>query len=133
MGTQEDLPVKAPKKERKKYEKTVFLLTCKEKTAVQKREDKGLLAGLWEFPNVPGRLSPDEAVRQAEGWSTEPEAPLRSLERVHIFTHAEWDMTCYIIPCRKMPDTFHWVNPSEMNTEIALPTAFRIFWEAYNG
>ncbi len=129
-GTAAFLPVRSPKKERRVYEKTVFYLLCDGKVAVRKRENRGLLAGLWEFPNVPGRLTPDEAVRLAETWSARPEAPLRALERVHIFTHVEWHMTCYELPCRKMPDTFTWVGQAQLDAEIALPTAFRIFSEA---
>lgn len=131
-GTAAALPVKSPKKARRVDEKTVFFLQCGEKTAVRKRSERGLLAGLWEFPNVPGRLSPDEAVRQAEAWDTAPEAPLRALERVHIFTHAEWHMTCFVIPCRNMPGLFTWAGPAQFKTEIALPTAFKIFLEAVN-
>ena len=131
-GTAESLPVKMPKKERTQYEKTVFILHCQGKFAVRKRAESGLLAGLWEFPNVPGRLHPDKAVRRAEAWGVFPEAPTRSLDRVHIFTHAEWHMVCYIIPCKNAPEDFHWVTPDEMNDVIALPTAFRIFWDAYS-
>ncbi len=129
-GTAASLPVRTPKKSRKIYEKTVFFLQKENKIAVRKREDAGLLASLWEFPNTEGRLTPDEAVRLAEDWGTEPQAPLRQLERVHIFTHAEWHMTCYEIPCRQTPDLFTWAEKEQMETEIALPTAFRIFWEA---
>lgn len=44
------LPVKTPKKARKIEHKTVFLLECNDQIAIHKRGDKGLLAGLWEFP-----------------------------------------------------------------------------------
>ncbi|MBE7063696.1 MAG: A/G-specific adenine glycosylase [Ruminococcaceae bacterium] len=128
-GTAASLPVKIPKRTRRIDEKTVFFLQCGERIAVRKREKKGLLAGLWEFPNVPGRLSPDEAVRQAEAWGAAPEAPERALERVHIFTHAEWHMICFVIPCRNMPPRFTWASPAQFRTAIALPTAFRIFLE----
>jgi len=51
-GTAEALPIKKAKKERKIEEKTVFLLLRDGKVALRKREEIGLLAGLWEFPNV---------------------------------------------------------------------------------
>lgn len=34
-----------------------------EKVAIGKREDKGLLAGLYELPNVEGHLDADEVVQ----------------------------------------------------------------------
>lgn len=129
-GTASLLPVKTPKKNRKIYEKTVFYMQSGDKIAVRKRAEQGLLAGLWEFPNVEGRLSPDEAIRIAESWGAEPQAPLRQLERIHIFTHVEWHMTCYEIPCRKIPAQFTWAEKEQLKNEIALPTAFRMFWEA---
>lgn len=55
-GTAETLPVKKAKKERRVEEKTVFLLMRDRKIALRKRPKTGLLAGLWEFPNVEGTL-----------------------------------------------------------------------------
>ena len=37
-------------------ELTVYLLLQDGKAALRQREDRGLLAGLWEFPHVPGEL-----------------------------------------------------------------------------
>ena len=48
-GTQLLRPVKAPKKEKRAEEKTVFILRCGEKIAVRRRPAAGLLAGLWEL------------------------------------------------------------------------------------
>ena len=56
-------------------------------------------------------------------------APERALSRVHIFTHAEWHMVCYCIPVKKAPDIFMWADKEKLESEIALPTAFRIFLE----
>ena len=64
-GTAEDLPVKGAKKPRRVEEKTVFLLVRDGKIALRKRPGTGLLAGLWEFPNVEGAL--DEAAAGAAG------------------------------------------------------------------
>ena len=58
-GTAEALPVKKAKKARRVEEKTVFLLMKEGRIALRKRRETGLLAGLWEFPNVEGTL--DEA------------------------------------------------------------------------
>ncbi len=45
-------PVRAEKKGRRVENLTVYVLKCGEKYALKKR-GKGLLAGLWEFPNEP--------------------------------------------------------------------------------
>ena len=60
MGLAKASPI--AKKPRRAEQKTVFLLTCGDRTAVRKRPAKGLLAGLWELPNVDGFLEPQPAL-----------------------------------------------------------------------
>ncbi len=121
------LPVKAGRKPRRIEEKTVFYLTCSGRLAVRRRPEQGLLAGLWELPNVPGHLPPQEAVRQAEAWGLHPEQLEKQLTRTHIFTHVEWRMICYVIRCGATPDAFIWADAAALQQAIALPTAFRMF------
>ena len=58
------LPQRIEKKARRKESYTVFLLCCDGKYAVRKRQEKGLLSGLWEYPNAAGILETDAAVAQ---------------------------------------------------------------------
>ena len=120
-------PVKAPKKPRKNAEKTVFILRCGDKFALQKRADRGLLAGLWEYPNVPGHLSVEEALRWAEECGVHPTSPDKVVEKIHIFTHIEWKMLGIYINCSAMPGAFVWATAEELTEKYALPTAFRQF------
>ena len=60
--TAERLPVKSPPKARKQLDMTVFILSCDGKYALEKREDQGLLAGLWQFPNDQGYMDVPAAV-----------------------------------------------------------------------
>ncbi len=128
-GVAATLPKRTPKSARAISEKTVFYLYKDRTIALSKREEKGLLAGLWELPNTEGKLSVGDAVRLAESWGLAPDAPVRSLERVHIFTHVEWHMRCYYIPCKKMPSSFVWAKEEDLETAFPLPTAFRMFLE----
>ncbi len=128
-GTAASLPKKSPKKERRIEEKTVFFLTADDSLALLKRKNEGLLASLWELPNTKGHLSPRDAVRYLEDKGLMPEAPSREVRRIHIFTHVEWHMVCYYIPCRAKPDNFVWADRTALETEYALPTAFRMFLE----
>ncbi len=124
-GTVMSLPVKQPKQAKKQQELTVFHLTCGDTIALRHRENKGLLAGLWELPNLPCRLSDVDAVAQAEDWQTKPSALLRASERSHVFTHIKWDMTCYYIVCQEQPSCFTWVDRQLLSDTYALPTAFK--------
>lgn len=121
------LPVRRAKKARRREALTVFILRCGEKTALRRRPDSGLLAGLWEFPNVPGHLDAAAAVAQAEAWGVRPLDIERELRRSHIFTHVEWDMRCFYLRCAAAPAGFVWAARAELDGEYALPTAFRMF------
>ena len=128
-GTAEALPIKAPKKEKRQEDRTVFILRCDGRYALEKRPDNGLLAGLWQFPNVSGKLEPHEALTELERMGLHPKALLRQIERKHIFTHIEWDMRGIYIEVSQEHKRFTWLDPEEINEQAALPTAFRQFWE----
>ena len=122
-------PVKEAKKPRRIEEKTVFFLQCGGQYAVRKRPETGLLAGLWELPNVEGTLDAQQALALLDSWGLVPEELTRTRERTHIFTHVEWRMRCYDIRVSMPADSFTWVSGTRFQQDIALPTAFRIFWQ----
>ena len=47
-----EIPVRVKKQKRKIENKTVFILKYKNEIAIRKREETGILANLYEFPNV---------------------------------------------------------------------------------
>lgn len=128
-GTAASLPVKAPKKTKKEEEKTVFILSCDGCFALTKRPDSGLLAGLWEFPNVPGNLDMPQSLQVLEGWGLRPRQLLRQVQRQHVFTHIRWQMQGLYLEVAEKSDRFIWLRADEIREQAALPTAFRQFWE----
>jgi len=50
------------------------------------------------------------------------------VQKTHIFTHIEWQMFGVYLTCEAMPERFVWKTAQELETEITLPTAFRMFW-----
>lgn len=128
-GSAQTLPVKAPKKEKRTEGKTVFLLSCQGFYALHRRENTGLLAGLWEFPNVSGALSAEEALRQIEQWQLEPRELKKIIHRKHIFTHIVWEMEGVYAEINRKDSRFVWMTAEQLEGEAALPTAFRQFWE----
>ncbi len=123
------LPVKKQKKPRRIEERTVFVACCGNQYAVCRRRNTGLLAGCWQFPNTEKKLTAEEAMQTARQWGLQPSELLRTVDRVHIFSHVEWHMRGVYFLCRETPETFQWVTPEEIETEISLPTAFRMFWQ----
>lgn len=128
-GRAEQLPVKNPKRQRKVRDMTVYILRCEGKYALRKRPNKGLLAGLWEFPNVPGRLETRDALEVLEQKGLRLKELLRQVERKHIFTHEEWLMRGIYAEVSTQISEYDWYTPEQINREIALPTAFRQFWD----
>ena len=128
-GAAEELPVKTPKKDRRIEEKTVFILHCDHRYALQKRPNKGLLAGLWQFPNVAGTLTLDQALAHVEQMGIKPKEILRTVERKHIFTHIEWKLHGVYVEASNTNDEYIWLNVEQIRSQTALPTAFRQFFE----
>ena len=127
-GTAEILPVKAPKKARRVEDKTVFLLLRNGRVALRKRPDTGLLAGLWEFPNVEGALDEAAAPAAVSAWGLEPKEWKNKLAARHIFTHVEWHMTGYTLEVAgDGPAEFEWVDTASLETH-AVPSAFARYY-----
>lgn len=131
-GTAEQYPVKSPKKQRKAQDLTVFILSCGDFYALQKRPETGLLAGLWQFPNLPGHLETADALEAVGRFGLNPREIYRQVERKHIFTHIEWHMRGYFIEVAQPAGDFTWLSSDQVEASAALPTAFRMFWEEHD-
>lgn len=132
-GTAEHLPVKEAKAPRRHEEKTVFILSCSGRYALCKREETGLLAGLWQFPNTEGKLSTEDAISRVEEMGLKPAEIIKQVERKHIFTHVQWDMCGIYLEVKEENGAFTWLTPEQIRKEAALPTAFRKFWDEAEG
>ena len=128
-GTTGEFPVKLPKAKRRVEEKTVFILSCDGAYALEKRPDKGLLAGLWQFPNISGHFSVPELLAEVEKLGLQPRELHKEVTRKHIFTHIQWNMKGIYLEVADCGGSFCWFTPEEINEQAALPTAFRQFWE----
>ncbi len=128
-GRETDYPVMPEKAPRRVQPRTVFLLEHQGKIALARRPDKGLLAGLWEFPNVEGTLTKEQVLRQAAAWGCEPVDALPCGQAVHIFTHLEWHMTGWQVSCAAAPDRFVWTTAAQRTERYPVPSAFRAFKE----
>lgn len=131
QGTELQFPTKPPKKPRRIEQRTVFVLQCGDRLAVCKRPSRGLLAGLWQLPDVPGKLETAEALRQAEQWGVHPTGIVKTAERTHIFTHVQWDLRGVWLTCAAEAPQFTWADEDALRHEIGLPTAYRQFLDLH--
>lgn len=129
-----DLPIKTAKKPRRVEDRTVLLLSRDGKAAVRRRPEKGLLAGLWELPNLPGSLDPDSLNAAVRKIGLEPIhiKPLGTAK--HIFTHVEWHMEGFLVTVEEALETggLAWVDPHARSGH-ALPSAFKVFLQRWLG
>ena len=128
-GTAQMLPVKSPKKEKRQEDRTVFIFRCDGRYALEKRPNKGLLAGLWQFPNIQGHYDTPALLAKAEELGLRPREIHREVTRKHIFTHIQWNMKGIYLEVAEPAGSFQWFTAEQINTQAALPTAFRQFWE----
>ncbi len=122
-GTAQQLPVRIKKTKRREECLTAFLFTAPDgRIALTKREEKGLLAGLYALPSLPGTLGEAAAAKAAESLGAKPERLVSSLQYDHVFTHITWHVTCYRFLVAPPDETapFLFARPEE----YALPTAF---------
>lgn len=97
QGRIAELPVKSKAKARKIEKRTVLILRDGEKTAICRRPAKGLLAGLYELPNVEGELTAEQVLELVKQMNYAP-IRIQKLENAkHIFSHIEWHMSGYAV------------------------------------
>ena len=127
LGIAASLPVKPEKKPRRIENRTVFLLWKEDRIALRQRENQGLLAGLWEFPQVEGHLSPKAAKQQIAQWGYAAGVLQRAPAHTHIFSHVEWHMWAYSaqITGGDPQVDFQWASKQEFHHQFPLPSAFQ--------
>ena len=116
------IPVKPAAKQRRIEERTVYVMECDGKFALHKREDRGLLAGLWELPNAEGKQTVEGLAELF------PVLVIEELGKAkHIFSHVEWHMTGYYMKLSEMLNGYVWKNAEEIRKEFAIPAAFSAY------
>ncbi len=128
---QMDLPVKKKAKARRIEKKTVLIMKDEEKIAIRKRPESGLLAGLYEFPNLEGHLTRKELIEYAKSIGMMP-VRIKKLESAkHIFSHVEWHMTGYEIVVDELEKSCNtemiFADKDEMMKKYPIPTAFSVY------
>ena len=122
-GRAEQLPVKPPKKEKERLPVTVALVQSPAGLLLQRRPDKGLLAGLWQpaaFENQALSREQLTAALAALGVDAVLERPLQPAR--HVFTHKIWQLSGWAgsAPAVPLPEGWVWGRPED----YPLPSAF---------
>lgn len=130
QGIWQELPVKSKAKPRRIEEKTVFVIRDGEKIVLHKRPAKGLLAGMYEFPNTPGHLSEEEALQWVKSQRLSPIRIQKLEESKHIFSHVEWHMAGYVVRVDELAENrsgMFFVEVKDTESAYPIPSAFRAY------
>lgn len=118
------LPVKTAQKARRTERRTVYLIFHGDTVALRRRPGRGLLAGLWEYPNQAGG-----GLEPLTQWGIVP----RSVEPVgvgkHVFSHIEWHMGALAVEAAEasLPEGWVWADQAGLRSTYAVPSAFQSF------
>ena len=131
QGIELELPVKSKAKERRIEKKTVFIFQDGDHVAIKKRPENGLLAGLYELPNVEGHLTEDEVLEYGKQIGLLPLRIQKLEDGKHIFSHVEWQMIGYQIRVDELENSctekMLFVHPEEIQAEYPIPAAFETY------
>lgn len=104
QGITGEFPKKAGKKPRSIEKKTILVIQDAERVALRKRPEKGLLAGLYEFPSMKGNCEEERVLAYLRELGLLP-LRIRALPPAkHVFTHKEWHMTGFLIRVDELAD-----------------------------
>ena len=131
-GRETEYPKRAQKKPRRIEERTVLVIRDENKAAIRRRNEKGLLAGMYELPSLSGFRTAEEVkdYLASGGIKVLRIQPLEDAK--HIFTHREWHMKGFMVrvdelehglPGEEISDWLY-IEPEETRERYPIPSAF---------
>lgn len=129
-GLTDEIPSPKQAKARKIDERTVLIIRSDREVLVEKRPDKGLLAGFWQLPSIGSHSSEEEVLAYARslGLDVVRIEPLPSAK--HIFTHIEWHMIgyrLYLSAISDIPVGMVSASLERLEADFPLPSAFSAY------
>lgn len=132
-----EFPKKAKKQPRRIEERTILVIQDADRVALRKRPDRGLLAGMYEFPSLEGHCKERQVASYLKELGLSP-IRIRELPPAkHVFTHKEWHMIGYLVRVDELsameagekPQAFVFVEPEETRSAYPIPSAFAAYAE----
>ena len=124
------LPVKTKAKARRIENRTILIVRDGDHVVLEKRPKKGLLAGMYQFLNIEGHLSEEEALDQVRQMELHPMRIKKLEDAIHIFSHIEWHMIGYMIQVDSLTredGSVEFVEIDQARREYAIPSAFAAY------
>lgn len=128
-GDEERYPLRPAPVAKRDEDHTIFLIYTGNRICIQRRSEKKLLGGLYEFPSAEGSLNREEARIYLEkaGYSglseLQPLPPSR-----HVFTHLIWHMQGWQLQAETLPAGSLTADAQGLRSR-AFPSAIRKYFE----
>jgi len=132
-GLTDILPVRSAKRPRRTVQLTVLIIRDGDRTVLHKRPQKGLLAGLYELPNLDGWVDETDLPQRVRDMGFDPLRVERLEDAKHIFTHVEWHMHAFSVTVTPEFDGMHGndglllVQNDDLHRDYAIPSAFSAY------
>lgn len=131
-----ELPVKKKAKERRQEQKTVVVLRDGDRVAIRKRPGRGLLAGLYELPNLEGHCDETQLLQWLKKYEVFPLQIKKLEDSKHIFSHVEWNMVGYMVRVAQLDvekeQDLIFAQIADIEEKYPVPTAFRAYTSYMN-
>ena len=134
-----EIPVKA-KKAKQRVEQYTVLLLLKEgeqeyQVIIEKRPEKGLLAGLWQFPMLPGKQTKKRVEQEFQKQGIKkPVSLTKGPQAKHVFSHIIWQMDSYVVMLEDTADPLEingepltYVTLTDLKEQYSIPSAFAVY------
>lgn len=125
-------PRKRSRKERTVEKRTILVIRDEDRVALHQRPDRGLLAGMYEFPSMDGHRTKQDVIDYLHTLQIQ----ILKLEELppakHIFSHKEWHMTGYYVKVDELErmepgGNLIFVEPYETEEKYPIPSAFAVY------
>ena len=139
-GREGEFPKKEAKKKRKIEKKTILIIQDENRSALHKRDSGGLLAGLYEFPNLEGHQTEKRVLTYLKKIGLEVLRIQKIEDSKHIFSHKEWHMIAYQIRVDELAqkgqqleeENWIFVESKEAEEKYPMPSAFAAYTKRLN-
>ncbi len=134
-GEEEAYPVKSKAKPRRMEERTILVIRDGDSVVLQKRPEKGLLSGMYEFPGLEGKQDRETVLSYVKALGLAPLHVKELQTAKHIFSHVEWHMIGYMIrveELEKVPEGLILADAQTAEQKYAIPSAYRAYTEYMN-
>lgn len=128
-GRQASLPVKPAPKAKTPVPVTVALVQSPAGILLQRRPNKGLLAGLWQPAAWEQELSQQELSAALEKIGVQVQWEQALPPARHVFTHKIWQLSGWrgIAEACSLPEGWVWAAPEELEKLYAVPNAYAAY------